>query len=172
MGRLTLSSSFPFTLAKFTPDKINSSSVFIFSSLLTSSSNMLTKVLQQNHQNQSRKAKMGIAERMLTQEFVDDIVRGMQAWDVKGCAIIVVPMKPGMGPPGGKFFGEREKGKKMTANVSGSLIHSILSHAEETDVFPTRFNLEAHHCTCSPPCSHPTWTVIPDQDCRHISRAA
>lgn len=60
----------------------------------------------------------GIADQILSQAFVDDVVRGMKAWDIKGCAVVVVPMTGGMGPPAGKFFGEREKGKLMTRNVS------------------------------------------------------
>jgi hypothetical protein len=59
-----------------------------------------------------------IAGQMLTQGFVDEVVRGMQAWGVTGCAVVVVPLEAGMGPPAAKFFGEREEGQVVTRNVS------------------------------------------------------
>lgn len=92
---------------------------------------MLNQVLQRNHQAQARVAEMGIAERMLTQDFVDEVVKGMKKWDIKGCAVVVVPMEKGMGPPEVKLFGEREEGKPVTTKVSQHLIFVILFRSRE-----------------------------------------
>jgi hypothetical protein len=61
---------------------------------------------------------LNTADKLFSPDVVESIVKGMKSWDVPGCAVVVVPMKPGMGPPGVRCVGERQKGERVTPNVS------------------------------------------------------